>query len=342
MAEPASDGGSRGKSVRTFLIRGVISVTLIGLMVWAADWRMVLDKLRNLSIWAVLFFWAYYAFCQWLSAYRWKVLLRAKGVNLPTLTLFNFYMVGMFANNFLPGGLGGDAVKAWSLYRHAGFGNVAIASVFVERFCGILALSALGCLAALWVLVTGNAPITALWVLATALALAVAAGMVWSIRLAGLLRGLLARFAPRAIRERAITLMDTVHSYRNDLGALGFALAISVVLQAMIALFYNLVGVALGTRVDTIYFLLFLPIITIITLLPISLGGLGPREFAMVYLFGKLGISSADVLAISLTAHVLNVALSLVGGPMLLLDRYRYRRAAAATPGAALSQQQGS
>ncbi|MBN9560597.1 MAG: flippase-like domain-containing protein [Alphaproteobacteria bacterium] len=305
-------------------MRAVVSLVLIALMLWAYDWRQIIGKLTLLTPTFVLFAWAYYAICQWLSAYRWRVLLRAKGVDVPTVRLFVFYMVGMFANNFMPGGLGGDAVKAYSLYRQGESGNVAVASVFVERFCGILALSVLGAVASVAMLVAGRPPLTPLLVLGFVVLLAAAAAMVWSTRLARLLRWLLAVLAPRLIRDRAARLVDTVHSYRHDWHVLLHALAISVLLQGMIALFYSLVGLALAVPVPILYFLLFLPMVTMITLLPISLGGLGVREIAMVYLFATVGVSSEDMLSISLTAHILNTALSLSGGIMLLASRFSW------------------
>lgn len=320
--EPAPS--TRSRKIRQFCVRAVVSLVLIALMLWAYDWRQIIGKLTLLTPTFVLFAWAYYAICQWLSAYRWRVLLRAKGVDVPTVRLFVFYMVGMFANNFMPGGLGGDAVKAYSLYRQGESGNVAVASVFVERFCGILALSVLGAVASVAMLVAGRPPLTPLLVLGFVVLLAAAAAMVWSTRLARLLRWLLAVLAPRLIRDRAARLVDTVHSYRHDWHVLLHALAISVLLQGMIALFYSLVGLALAVPVPILYFLLFLPMVTMITLLPISLGGLGVREIAMVYLFATVGVSSEDMLSISLTAHILNTALSLSGGIMLLASRFSW------------------
>jgi len=324
MSEPKTAPSTRLREIRRFGLRAIVSVALIALMLWAYDWRAIIGKLAHLTPAFVLFAWVYYAICQWISAYRWRVLLRAKGMDVPTARLFVFYMVGMFANNFLPGGLGGDAVKAYGLYRREGSANIAVASVFVERFCGILALSVLGAVAAAAMLVAGQPPLMPLLVLGFVLLLAAAAAMVWSVPLARLLRVLLAALAPRVIRDRAIQLVETVHSYREDWRVLLRALAISVLLQGMIALFYSLVGRALGTPVPTLYFLLFLPIITMVTLLPISLGGLGVREIAMVYLFATVGVSSEDMLSISLTAHILNTALSFSGGVMLLASRLRW------------------
>lgn len=318
MGDRQGNWTDRAKGLGTLAFRVALSAAVILLLLWVYDPREIIRKISHLSIWFVLFAWAFYAFCQLISAYRWKLLLRAKGVDLPIGLLFVLYMMGMFVNNFLPGGLGGDAVKAYSVYRRGGPVNVSVASVLVERFCGILALALLGGVACVVMLLRGEATIVTLWVLAAMLGLAAAAAMVWSVRLASILRKCLTICAPRRIRDRAIQLMETVHSYRHDGGTLFWALLLSVVLQAMIAVYFGFVSQALASPIPVIYFFLFLPLVTIVTLLPISLGGLGVREVAMVYLFSSVGISGTDILSVSLTAHVLNTALSLSGALVLL------------------------
>ena len=67
--------------------------------------------------------------------------------------------------------------------------------------------------------------------------------------------------------------------------------------------------------------MIFRPVITIVSLIPISIGGLGVREGAMVLLFGQVGVASADILSISLTVHVINAILSVWGGAILLLRK---------------------
>ena len=181
---PKANGTERASAARTFALRAALSAAVIGLMLWIYDPREIFRKIEHLSIGFILFAWAFYAFCQLISAYRWKLLLSAKGVDLPIMRLFMFYMIGMFVNNFLPGGLGGDAVKAYSVYRSSGTVNVSVASVLVERFCGILALALLGGVACVIMLIQGEARSVALWMLVAMLGIAVAAAMVWSVRLA--------------------------------------------------------------------------------------------------------------------------------------------------------------
>ncbi len=80
---------------------------------------------------------------------------------------------------------------------------------------------------------------------------------------------------------------------------------------------------ALDMDISVTYFLLFLPLITLVTMVPISFGGLGLREATMVALFALVGITSAQILALSLTVHLINLGLSLFGGLIWIVRKRR-------------------
>ncbi len=82
-----------------------------------------------------------------LVAIRWHLLLRIKGLYLGFRTVFKVSMIGMFFNSFLPGGVGGDAVRIGYLFRsQPGDRPAAMLSVIFDRImglCGLLTLLAL-------------------------------------------------------------------------------------------------------------------------------------------------------------------------------------------------------
>ena len=68
----------------------------------------------------------------YVSAHRWRVLLKAQGVNVSFPFLLKSYLVGIFFNNFLPSTIGGDAVRAYDSWR---VGKSKAGAVTVV-FCG--------------------------------------------------------------------------------------------------------------------------------------------------------------------------------------------------------------
>src|ERR1700731_2240314 len=56
-----------------------------------------------------------YFVVQSLSAYRWYLLLRPLGIQLPLSKILAWYFVGMYSNLFLPSAIGGDVVRVYYL-----------------------------------------------------------------------------------------------------------------------------------------------------------------------------------------------------------------------------------
>ena len=300
------------------LAQVAVSGLLVGLLLWRTDVERVAEHVQRLTLAFVLFASGYYAACQLLSSVRWRLFLTAKGVAVPTTTLFSYYMIGMFFNNFLPGAVGGDAAKAYLLYRRCGEGHLAVSSVFLERFAGLLGLSIVS-VAALAISVAWiRSPLVFAAVGGTALFLiAVALGLWWA-PLSARIGNALGRLAPGWLGPRLERFYGALAGYREHPGTLLGAVLLSVVIQGLYALYYALVARGLGLSIDVVYFLLFLPPVSVLMLVPIGLGGLGLREAALVVLFAAVGVPAADILAVSLTAHALGALLSLWGGLLLL------------------------
>jgi glycosyltransferase 2 family protein len=310
-----------GKKVLKTAGKLVVSGLLIGLLFWKVDAAKVAADLGKLRPEFVFFAWAYYVVCQLLSSYRWQMFLKVKGIRVSLAKLFSFYMIGMFLNHFLPGAVGGDVAKSYYLYRETGEGKYAVASVFLERFTGLIGLSALS-LAGLVVwwrylespLVLGAVGGTALFLLAVIL-------MLWWPPLSRPLNRLVFALSPRRVGEPLRKVYEALEGYRDCRGTLVGAVALSTGIQCLYALFYALVSRELGTPIDLQYFILFLPLVTLAIMVPVSVGGLGVREGLMILLFGEVGVPAEHVLAVSLTAYLLNTLLSLLGAVFLVVQR---------------------
>jgi uncharacterized membrane protein YbhN (UPF0104 family) len=103
----------------------------------------------------------------------------------------------------------------------------------------------------------------------------------------------------------------------------GAALAISLAFQTLLVVLVYLVGVALHLSVPLVQFLIFIPIINVISMLPISLGGLGVREGGAIYFFGKAGVDPASALTLSLLWFAVVAFTSLPGGLVFLWSGHR-------------------
>jgi len=102
--------------------------------------------------------------------------------------------------------------------------------------------------------------------------------------------------------------------YKGEPQVLLKAFLISFVVQIKGVVIFYLISRGFGLNVSIGYFFMFVPIAVSISMIPISLSGLGLREGAFVYLFSKVGMTSAQALSISLAGFAIMVLLGLVGG----------------------------
>jgi uncharacterized protein (TIRG00374 family) len=323
-------------------LRVLLSVAVLAALFTQISIADVLQNLKRVSPAFVLFAWGYYALCQLLSSYRWQLLLKAKQVDVPLSKLFSYYMIGMFANSFLPGSVGGDVVKSYHLFRRTKDVKIAAVSVFLERFTGLVGLSLISVIA----LAVGyrhlDSPIV-LWSVLIAVATLIGSVLIlWKLPVLARRAAWLRRFFPEKLLNTSQGIYEALLSYRHHLPTVMAAVAVSAVLQFLFAAYYALASVAMGIPIDVIYFMLFLPLITLVSMIPISLGGLGLREAMMVALFGAVGISQTDVLSVSLTIHLINTLLSLWGGALLIRQSFNSRSKVSAGFNSAEFQPAGS
>ncbi len=102
------------------------------------------------------------------------------------------------------------------------------------------------------------------------------------------------------IREAITNLHQELHYFGRNKKLILNNLILSFFVQLVPSLTFYFVGLALGIKINIAYFLIFLPIISAITLLPISIGGLGLRDATTIYFFAKAGVSKDLAFAMSL------------------------------------------
>ncbi len=258
---------------------------------------------------------AFFALGVWLRAWRWQALLRALGARVGLGRLTQLYLVGFFFSKLLPGGLGGDVVRGAELAGENTTGAEAAGTVIVDRLTGLLVLFGLALLALPFSLDLVD-PALALFLGGVALGGILAGWLLWQERLVAALAGLWpGRWRFRWLEELAGVYQAILACRGAPLRkALWASLGVNV---TVIGLNYA-AAVAVGVRVSLGYFFLFVPLIALSLLVPISWGGLGLREGVTALLFAFAGVSRPEAVAMSLMVYLVNTAFSLLGGAIYL------------------------
>jgi uncharacterized protein (TIRG00374 family) len=109
-------------------------------------------------------------------------------------------------------------------------------------------------------------------------------------------------------------MYDTFHIYRYHKRKSIEILALSLLAQLIAILYYPIIAYSFGLDVPLVYFLIVIPIILVILMLPISISGIGVREGAFIFFFKKVGVLPHEAVSIALVAFGLYLIWSLIGG----------------------------
>jgi uncharacterized protein (TIRG00374 family) len=299
------------------LLKIVVSLALIAIILRSVDVNALWQVVRNANPWYLLAALAVLMLGVVVRAYRWQILVRDQGVNASLAELIALYFVGFLFNNLLPSGFGGDAIKMYELSRRSQRGAEAVSSVLVDRFMGLFALQAMGLIGLIfsWGLVPTEIVIVTVAVFGASLLAAwvVSYRPLWDA-LAGRVPLFNRLFSIKAVRS----LVSSLQSYSG--AALARSLAVGVIFNLLLIASNVLIGAGLGAGVRLAYYFVFVPLTSLVLVLPISFAGLGVREGTYVFLFSQVGMSQELALSLSLLVYVLGtVAPGLVGGAIYLL-----------------------
>jgi len=308
------------------LIKVAISGLLLAVLFWRVDRTAVVRSLGSLPLPVFLACAGLYVLGYVISTVRWRILLRAEGMRIPLWRLSLVYFQGAFFNLFLPTIIGGDIVRGVFIHRMTGGHEASVASILVDRLSGFAALMAIA-LAALLVPsgMLDDPQVPAMIVGMAALFAGLMAVLV-NERLMDRASGLLRLVGLGHFQAKLQGMMDALRRYRKHHRALAQAFLLSVLLQALIIVTCYCIGVGLNLGVPLVYYFLFVPLITALAMLPVSVAGLGVREGGVVYFFAKAGVGAGAALGMSLIWFSLTVVVSALGGLAFLLDTHAAKR----------------
>lgn len=316
----------------------LVSATLLAHVLYSADWTQMRELFDQLNPWWFVASFLTVPIMVGLSVLKWQVLLEARGSKVGLWRLVGLYVIGQFYNSFLPTSAGGDLVRVVLLHRHIRDGQLALASVLVERFTGLavlvlLALTAIVFAPHLW----ANPMLVLLVSAGSAMALG-AVVVVASRSLTRLLKRLVARldFAGRML-DKVLRFQDSLWLFRQRPRAMLIAIVLSIGFYLAAVLGVWLACLAFGQLVSFAMVLLIVPMVLVVTLLPITLGGLGLWEWAFTASFAAFGLAGALGLSASLLLRVRDVLWTVGGYAIVSLT---FLRSATAAEGVVVSSSQ--
>jgi glycosyltransferase 2 family protein len=262
------------------------------------------------------------------GAYQWHLLLRIQGIEFRFRDCFRTYYSGMFLNNFLPGTIGGDALRVYEVQKGMEGWGKAAAATFLDRLIGFFSLSLLSLIAvtlSLWRnnldhqvfrhLLVAVSVIFACFVLALIFLL--------SRRIASLTHSVVQWTNIKWLDDSYTRLQDILTAYRARYVGMGYVVLVSCVVQILRINVHWFSAIGLGIGISPVFFFCFIPIIALAGVIPLNVGGWGIPQSIGTYLYTLPGVLALTPLGnsqsdIKVTAAALAFLPSVVGLVVML------------------------
>lgn len=295
------------------VLRFGLSFGLLVLVLTQISWTEVVDVFAGANWVFVPIIFATVIVERMIASYRWYILVKSTDPRVTYGAITRLLFVTTFAGFFLPASVGVEALRVYGLGRSIRNMPLALSSVLVERLQALTAL----CLLTLLSLVAvppglpAEVPILA-WGGLAALALGMFVLTNGRIRAFG--AAVLVGLRENALKNMAVRILVQLDRYREAPWMLAWGFLVALVFQLSRIVQVLFAVWALSVDVHWLYVLAVMPVIIVITLLPISIGaGLGVREASFVGLFGLVGVSPAEALGMSLFVYIISFGAGLPG-----------------------------
>ena len=263
------------------------SLGLLAAVAWTVDLRGAAEAMGEVTTPACVALVALVQAQIWLSALRWAAIARRLGVPLALGRAGSEYTVSVALNQVLPGGVAGDAVRAWRHGRNldptaqAAWGPV-VRAVMLERAAGQVAFVAIALAGVLlwpWLLPGSRPPATVTAVLS-------AAGVIVAVAVIVVVAG---RAGPASWRRTIRALApDARHAFLAN-GAWRWQAPLNLLIAGSFVAAFAVAAAAVGSALPPVAWLTVIPLTLLTMLIPISIGGWGVREGAAMALWPMVG-----------------------------------------------------
>ena len=310
------------KKTISFLIKALVSISILIVILINIDWSTAVKNLGNANLLLLILVLSLNIVERLEITYKWNLLLKVRGLIVSFGRLFLINSIGSFLGLFLPSSLGTDVIRGYYLVRNNSEKSISISSVFVDCIFGMFSLLLL-CLVSILFIgdILPNLHIS-LYVILLTIIIAITFYFFQKKETAIFLEKIFQKIKYKKLIENGIKLHTSILEYKRYPRTLIVSFLITLIVQLTRILIFYYTALAFNVSVPFVYFVLFIPIIMLVIMIPISIGGLGIREGTFVAFFTLMGMSLNDAVLISFTTTFIDTLNTLFfGGGGYLLYR---------------------
>lgn len=321
--------------------RCAVTLVLFFFLLKSISWPQIWSTLLHLNLSIALVGLVVGLYTLMVSAYQWQCLLRGEQIRIDLTRLANLYLVGIAFNHFLPTSMGGDVVKVYYVAREGKNMAGSASAAIMARITGFLGMLLVAFPALLFWKASISSPVIALFlslsglvflmVLATfclALLFTRFARTRWLISLISVLvPGFLReKLVHSKILSKGVDIGNTLVASVKKPSSMISSILFGVLFHLVACLNYFSFGMALRMSVPLHFYLVAIPLVSLVAFLPISINGFGLRESAMVFVFSTASVPPATALLLAFVMDIQVLFFGLLGICIYVVMGERQRR----------------
>jgi glycosyltransferase 2 family protein len=300
-------------------LRWIAGIAVLGVMLHFLPLATVRAAIAQIPAWLFLMVLLGYLLAHALGIAKWRMVVNAAGAELDFATSAQCYLGGLFGTLFLPSIVGGDVIRLAVGLRRSPRPAAVLAGNVVDRFLDVAAQA--GLVVVGLALLPGSVPEN-LQATARKVLLASVAGVVILVALGISLQGVLLGGRSIRFRRRLARLRHALRSVSRRPHILLLGWLAGTFIQATFLVLTARLGVSCGLMLGLRVWLFAWPLAKLAAVLPLTQGGIGVREAALVALLAPFGAASHLVLAAGLAWEGVIIAGGLIsGGVAVVLGR---------------------
>ncbi len=311
------------KNALAAILKAVVTALLFYLLFRKVDFPEFAATLKHARYDILIFSFCILWIGHYMCVFRWRMLMRPL-MPVPSLTkLFGIYCIGLFFNLTFPTVVGGDVVKMYYAGKPSRQFAQSFAATFLDRDTGMLAMMLIAVTATIIHPVWLEGIPVSLIIWSAFLAFIVANVIIFAPRIHRIFVDFLRRLRFSGLAGRVDAISGVFQAIAKHRGVLAMSLTVSLVNQLFVIAVVWITAFGLRIRVPFPYFLVFVPVITLISMIPISLNGMGLREYASVALFSGIGVDRESSIALGLVSSAITLLSAIPGGVIYIFFRSR-------------------
>ncbi len=298
----------------SLILKLFVCIAILFVLFRLVPYREILDAFKHSRKIYILFGFLIFLFIQLIAILRWQFLLHSLGVKASFRDVFDASFAGLFFNLVFPSFIAGDVFKGFSISTFHGEAKKIASSVLMDRFNGSFALG----LVAFFSFLIGKhlLPQEQKSITLSLVILCLVIGFFSLLIFSKSFFIFFTNFFKKdsLLKKKLLNLQEQLYFFRKKPSIFMKTLLYSLPVQILTSISFFVISKAFGENVGVIYFLILVPIIMMIALVPITIAGGGTRELAAIHFLQLIGINKNIAFSISILNFVFTLLIGLLGG----------------------------